>query len=374
MTKNTALLIILLFFLGVVIVLFLSIALRQAPTDFETQAAFSPQEVIVSNLSSSNATISWYTPDELEGYVRYGTQPGQFTTTINDFRDEDTPAKRKLHYVKLINLLPERTYYFTLVAGEETFNEPADKFSFKTLPVADAISVPNALLISAPSSFEEGVVYMHANKNNTASTTASIYATSPNITLEKSLLKNIDGTVYDVTGSTLVLSLTADDGDRARSSISGAATEATIGVLDSGTTAYTPGVIVSTGGTSDNTAGLTRENPILLANCTQTCKNASFCQCPSGCQTDPGTYQATSDVWSCGGNKVTAANPPPVTPPTPTPPVTPPVVPPTPPPVTPSPLPSTAIEDDIAAAFQMLLATVCIILGIAFWLEKKRML
>ena len=372
-----ALVVALVFFIGRLI------NMSQQPTD--VQADLSPREVIISNLTGNSAVVSWYSEESIEGFINYGSETGQFTTKVLDFRDEVTPSARKLFYVKLSNLLPERKYYFEITAGTQQFNTPESTYSFVTLPSVDEIGVPSPILMSAPEDFVEGVTYMHASNGDNISTTASVYSTTPNMTIDKSTLKDrITGDTFDIGEGNLLIAITSSDGKRASAVISAEDPSLTIASISLSNAVYIADTIVI----DDNPVSLpveepgdSAENPIVLDSCNSFCGEGKYCLCPSNCQNPVAVYRAETDPLVCGGDKATL--PPTATPPSPTPTPTPAQVPvpvpvpvptpvpvPIPVPVAQANLPSTDVNTDIALAINVLFGIVLVTLG--YQLRKKQ--
>jgi hypothetical protein len=73
-----------------------------------------PDDVVITEVTSSTAKISWTTGIEATGgLVQYGTSP----TSLTSFAPADT-AKTKDHSVMLTLLQPGTTYYFEISYGE----------------------------------------------------------------------------------------------------------------------------------------------------------------------------------------------------------------------------------------------------------------
>lgn len=378
MKKNNSLRIILsIVLIALVIALVYSIGrlIQMSQQPVEVKADLTAREVVVSNLSANSAVISWFSPESIESYISYGTESGQFTTKVLDYRDDTTPAARALFYVKINNLLPERKYYFQITAGTENFNTPEATYSFTTLKSTDEIGVPSPILISAPSDFVEGIAYVHASNGDNISTTASVYSTNPNITIDKSSLKDINtGKAFEIGSGRLLVSITSSDGKRSRAAILNTDTNIQLPGISLTTAAYTPNTIVtdltpiSSPVSSPTTSpGDTSGNPIVLNSCSSSCDQNKYCLCPSGCNNLAGVYQSISTRIVCGGDKQlpsTGGTPTPVPVPVPVPTPTP-----TPAP-TPTPtLPSTDVNTDMALALNVFFGMILIVLG--YQLRRK---
>ncbi|MEP7104047.1 MAG: fibronectin type III domain-containing protein [Candidatus Dojkabacteria bacterium] len=341
----------------------------QQPVD--VKAVLSPKEVIVSNLTANSTVISWYSDESIEGYIKYGSEADQFTTQVLDFRDTTVPSARNLFYVRIDNLLPERTYYFQITTGTDNFSTPQSTYSFTTLKSVDEISVPSPLLISASGDFIEGIAYVHASNGDNISTTASVYTTNPNISIDKSSLKDKNtGLAFEVGDGNILVSITSSDGKRASGVIAADESNLSLNSVSASGQLYKAGTVVANAEVPISTPvsspevspGDTTNNPISLASCNSTCDANKYCLCPSNCVNPSGVYQSISNRIVCGGDKVTlpptgSITPPPAPTPTPTP---------VPPPTT---LPSTDVDSNLILAVNVFFGILLITLG--YQLRRK---
>ncbi|MEO6728390.1 MAG: fibronectin type III domain-containing protein, partial [Candidatus Dojkabacteria bacterium] len=270
------------------------IQMSQQPVD--VKADLTAREVVVSNLTGNSAVISWYSEESVESFINYGSEPGQFTTKVLDYRDDLVPAARNLFYVKVNNLLPERKYYFQITAGTETFNTPESTYSFTTLPALEAISVPDPLLISAPDDFTEGIAYLHASNGDNVSTTGSVYSTNPNISIDKSSLRDrTTGKTFDVGSGNILVSITSSNGKRASGIIKSTDSSLIINSISATNAAYNSNSLVPSAtpisnpvSTPTTTPGDTQGNPIILPSCSSSCDVNKYCLCPNNCANPSG--------------------------------------------------------------------------------------
>ena len=86
-------------------------------------------DLTVSNLTSSSATVSFFTDSSVASSVNYGTDSGSLTTT-----SPDTAAR--LHLFELSSLASDTTYYFTITSGTTTDNNSGSFYTFQTAQVA----------------------------------------------------------------------------------------------------------------------------------------------------------------------------------------------------------------------------------------------
>lgn len=385
MKQNNIRIILSIVLIALVIALVYSIArlisVSQQPVD--VKADLTAKEVITSNLTSSSAVISWFSDEATEGYISYGSESGQFTTKVLDFRDSVAPSARNLFYVKITNLLPERKYYFQITQGTQTFSTPGSTYSFTTLKSTDQLGLPNPLLITAPDDFTEGIAYIHASNGDNISTTASVYSTTPNMTIDRSTLKDRNtGKSFEIGDGSILVAITSSNGKRGSASILNTEESLSIASISVTNSAYTSDTIVPAATPVSNPVsspatgpGSSESNPIVLNSCNATCDSGNFCQCSSSCA-NPGVRQSTSSfALFCGGlpstGGVPTPTPVPIPVPTPTPvPVPVPTPTPVPPPTTKPTLPSTDVNDDIAIVLNVFFGIVLLALG--YQLRRNR--
>ena len=86
-------------------------------------------DLTVSNLTSSSATVSFFTDSSVATSVNYGTDSGSLTAT-----SPDTAAR--LHAFELSSLASDTTYYFTITSGTTTDHNSGSFYTFQTAQVA----------------------------------------------------------------------------------------------------------------------------------------------------------------------------------------------------------------------------------------------
>ncbi len=97
-----------------------------------------PREVMVTNLSGKEGTISWFTRLPTKGYVIIHDASGKTLPAFLDDRVHNpNEGKFLTHYVSVNGLSPSTLYYFTIYSDGKKFvkDENGKVFSFKTLPL-----------------------------------------------------------------------------------------------------------------------------------------------------------------------------------------------------------------------------------------------
>lgn len=164
--------------LGVLFIgLVAGVALVAKPQLFTTQATptAQPQNITVTNLFGTSASIYWQTDQETTGFIQVGTNPTPNQTFIDD-RDTAAPKPHLLHFVTLTNLIPNTTYYYKIVSGATTF--PAkNPLSFQT-PANTTISTNQPLIGTVLSSdlteVNEALVALKLENNILAATVTKL--------------------------------------------------------------------------------------------------------------------------------------------------------------------------------------------------------
>lgn len=117
-----------------------------------------PQEVVVSNLTTSSLTVSWVTEKAVDGYVI----PVLNGTEQNPVLDKRGSGKRESHYVVLKSLEPSSEYSFILVSDNEKYTQGSSgTYKFTTAPIGEDTPVPNPVYGTVTgSNAQESIIYV----------------------------------------------------------------------------------------------------------------------------------------------------------------------------------------------------------------------
>ncbi len=85
-----------------------------------------PQNITVSNVSDTTATISWQTSSPSTSFIRFGQNSLDEQTVLDD-RDQKNPKAHLMHFVSLKNLSPKTIYEYRVVS-----NTSSDTRNFTT--------------------------------------------------------------------------------------------------------------------------------------------------------------------------------------------------------------------------------------------------
>ncbi len=178
-----------------------------------------PQEVIISNITSNSANISWYTNEETEGYIKYGTSLDALNFLGSDIEDvgNDNVSKYKTHIIKLDNLSPTTQYFFKIYSNGEEFSD-VDIMKFTTFPIDENVALPKTLKGKLDKEIKYALVYVFASNGRSTSEIRSTYTSSNGtFTYDISALKTFDGTSeFPLENAKLVTYVNAVDQGRAR--------------------------------------------------------------------------------------------------------------------------------------------------------------
>lgn len=141
----------------------LIIALQRFNIFTPNAAGATPKLIVISNLTDSSATITWTTSTSgtLTNF-QWGesTFLGSTETDLRDKRDKTTKP-RTTHFVQLTGLQPETTYYYRIVAGDNTTPATTEAPStFKTLSKSSATQTPALTVYGDISSQDTDVIIL----------------------------------------------------------------------------------------------------------------------------------------------------------------------------------------------------------------------
>jgi hypothetical protein len=120
--------------------------------------SFDYLDIVVSQVSSSHAIITWKTTDYTYGMVQYGT-----TESLGSAVKESDLAYSTTHTVKLTNLSPESIYYFRIVSSRE--NQPSETSSISTFGTISSLednyppTTPSSVEVSLSGNPGEAIVF-----------------------------------------------------------------------------------------------------------------------------------------------------------------------------------------------------------------------
>ncbi len=177
-----------------------------------------PQEIVVSNITSSSVYITWFTINDTEGFVKYGTSSDALNFLGSDIRDvgKDEVSRYKTHIVKLENLSPNTKYFFAVYSDGEVEDDQTQEF--KTFGVDENVALPETLKGKLNEPVSNALVYVFASNGRATSEVRSTYTSSNGtFTYDISSLKTSDGaSLFPLENAKLVTYVNAVDKGRAR--------------------------------------------------------------------------------------------------------------------------------------------------------------
>ncbi len=179
--------------LGLAIIIFglaagVYLVLQRETKATQVSAQEVPQNIVITNLESTSATISWQTPIKTLGRVSFGKNSDSEKVALDD-RDSKGPVARRLHYVNLKDLSPKTEYIFKVISGKfvsqdilkfTTASEDSSQNGYQ--PVIGSV-------VSETTPISDGVVYLSAEGMTDQS---SLIASRGNFIVPLSLARSED--------------------------------------------------------------------------------------------------------------------------------------------------------------------------------------
>jgi subtilisin-like proprotein convertase family protein len=103
--------------------------------DMEVSIVPTTTDVRITNLRDASLTISWLTDLATSGEVHYGTNPSNLNQTVQDERGASTSDDT--HFVTLLSLLPNTTYYFDVLSAGVTDDNHGSHYTVTTAPTLE---------------------------------------------------------------------------------------------------------------------------------------------------------------------------------------------------------------------------------------------
>jgi hypothetical protein len=132
-----------------------------------------PNQIKVTNITDNSFTLSWITQKETSGFIKYGVSPS-LEKTLADDRDQISGETGSFttHYVTLVNLKPNTTYYYKIGSGGKIFPTKGQPYESKSAPVAQGLLPPSDVasgIISKPDGTPAEGAIVYLSMANTAS-------------------------------------------------------------------------------------------------------------------------------------------------------------------------------------------------------------
>lgn len=109
--------------LGLVLIVFSFGTISKVFTHAEDAA---PRDVILTDITTNSAKVTWTTGEDNQGVIEYGTSP----TALNFFAPES--QKSRSHSLDLTLLTPNTTYYLQIRIGDKKYDNGGVPWTFVT--------------------------------------------------------------------------------------------------------------------------------------------------------------------------------------------------------------------------------------------------
>lgn len=103
-------------------------------TNIRASKNIQPYNIVISNITNTSASISFYTKDKTSALIKYATTPDLQQIKFDD-RDLKNQAAYKIHYFTLSNLSPGTNYFFAIVIEGKEFNKNGAFYRLQTTNV-----------------------------------------------------------------------------------------------------------------------------------------------------------------------------------------------------------------------------------------------
>jgi len=168
-----------------------------------------PKDVKISNRSNNGFTVSWTSDVAVTGYLKYSDNPTNLTLPAGDQRDQIAGSTNQYttHYVDVTGLSADKTYYFEIGSGSQTYNDNSKPYQIRTAPTAAAPTedVISGKIVTATGTASSGtIVYAEITGGETLSALTKTDGTW-RIALSNVRNKNGDYVAYDKQQETVTI-------------------------------------------------------------------------------------------------------------------------------------------------------------------------
>lgn len=199
--RRKDLIIIAILLIGLPILVFASYQVYQLIAKASVEAT--PQNVVLSNLTTSSVTVSWTTETNASGSV---------TPVLNGVEqspvlDKRGSGKRYTHYVELTNLEPSTQYEFIIISDSKKYSKESEKtFTFKTAHITADTPTPNPIHGSVSGSSGDDVILFAMLKDKSTYPISAVMPRGGNWIMDMSALRNLsDNSLTKVSDSTNIV-------------------------------------------------------------------------------------------------------------------------------------------------------------------------
>lgn len=177
-----------------------------------------PQNILISNVTTSSITITWTTDSQTLGSVSL-LEDGKEQTPVVDKRGN---TKRYTHYVELSSLEPNTTYDFLITSNTTKYaSQDNTQFSFKTAPVSTDAPTPNPVVGSVSGVSGDDVIIFATLKDKSAYPVSATMPSGGNWIIDLSAQRKISDMSLVLSSESTNLVLVAVSGSNKGGTISG---------------------------------------------------------------------------------------------------------------------------------------------------------
>ncbi len=168
-----------------------------------------PKDVKIANRGSTGFTVSWDSDVPVTGYLKYSDNPTSLTLPAGDQRDQIAGSTNQYttHYVDVTGLSPDKTYYFEIGSGSQTYNDNGKPYQIRTAPTAAAPAedvISGKIVTGAGTGSSGAIVYVEINGAETLSALTKTDGTW-RLALSNARNKNGDYVAYDKAKETITI-------------------------------------------------------------------------------------------------------------------------------------------------------------------------
>ncbi len=162
-----------------------------------------PNNVLLSNLTTSSVTVTWVTEVTSTGSVIPIVNSSEQSPVI----DKRGSGKRYTHYVELTSLEPNTEYQFIIVSDSKKYTSEGSKnFTFRTAPITSDTPTPNPIHGSVNGGSGDDVMLYALLKDKSSYPVSAIMPTGGNWIMDLSALRKVsDKSMIVVTDSTNIV-------------------------------------------------------------------------------------------------------------------------------------------------------------------------
>ncbi len=131
-----------------------------------------PKNVKLANISTTGFVVTWTTDAPVTGFLKYSDNPTKLSLPAGDARDQiaGNVSPYTTHYVEVTGLAPDKTYYFEIGTGSQTYDDTGKPYQVRTFtagapPAEDVVS--GKVINTAGAGVSGAIVYVEITGSGT---------------------------------------------------------------------------------------------------------------------------------------------------------------------------------------------------------------